>query len=172
MAGQEPDSLTKPKQATNDPTPRPAVAPGYFLFPIKPGQPNFLAASMGELRPNHFHGGLDIKTDGRTDLPVYASADGYISRVKQSAFGYGNVLYITHPNGLVTVYGHLNRFMGPAGAFLREKQYEKQTYELELFFTKDQFPVKRGEVVALSGNTGGSAGPTYTGKCATPRTTS
>ncbi|TGE23999.1 M23 family metallopeptidase [Hymenobacter aquaticus] len=157
MAGQEADSLRKPKPAGG--APRPAVAPGYFLFPIKPGQPNFLAASMGELRPNHFHGGLDIKTDGRTDLPVYASADGYISRLKQSAFGYGNVLYITHPNGLTTVYGHLNQFQGPAAAFLREKQYEKQTYELELFFNKDQFPVKRGEVVALSGNTGGSAGP-------------
>ncbi|TGE18904.1 M23 family metallopeptidase [Hymenobacter elongatus] len=158
MAGQEPDSLPKPT-AQNDPTARPAVAPGYFLFPIKPGKPNFLAASMGEIRPNHFHGGLDIKTDGRTDLPVYASAEGYISRMKQSAFGYGNVLYITHPNGMTTVYGHLNRFLGPVADFLRRQQYEKQTYELELFFPKDQFPVKRGEVVALSGNTGGSAGP-------------
>ncbi len=67
---------------------------------------------MGELRPNHFHGGLDIKTDGRVDLPVYASADGYVSRLKQCSFGYGNVLYITHPNGLTTVYGHLNHFKG------------------------------------------------------------
>ncbi|WP_167856248.1 M23 family metallopeptidase [Hymenobacter metallicola] len=159
MAGQEPDSLPKPPGKPGDTSPRPTVAPGYYLFPIKPGQPNFLAASMGELRPNHFHGGLDIKTDGRTDLPVYASADGYVSRLKQSAFGYGNVLYITHPNGTTTVYGHLNRFMGPVAAALREKQYEKQTYELELFFPKDQYPVKRGEIVALSGNTGGSAGP-------------
>lgn len=135
------------------------VEPGYFLFPIKPGKPNFLAGSMGELRPNHFHGGLDIKTDGRTDLPVYASADGYISRLKQSAFGYGNVLYITHPNGLTTVYGHLNRFMGPVADTLRARQYQKQTYEIELFFTKNQFPVKRGDIVALSGNTGGSGGP-------------
>jgi hypothetical protein len=136
-----------------------AVPPGYFSFPIAPGQPGFLAASMGELRPNHFHGGLDIKTGGSVNKPVYASGDGYISRLKQSSFGYGNVLYITHPNGLTTVYGHLNEFKGPVLAELRRRQYEKQTYELEAFFEKDQFPVKRGEVVALSGNTGGSAGP-------------
>jgi len=135
------------------------VPPGYFLFPIAPGQPGFLAASMGELRPNHFHGGLDIKTGGSVNKPVYASADGYVSRLKQSAFGYGNVLYITHPNGLTTVYGHLNKFEGAAGAGLLRQQYARQTYELELFFEKGQFPVRRGEEVALSGNTGGSAGP-------------
>ncbi|MCC2546532.1 M23 family metallopeptidase [Hymenobacter sp. BT175] len=137
----------------------PVVPKGYYLFPIRPGQPNFLAASMGELRPNHFHGGLDIKTGGGVDLPVYASADGYISRMKQSTAGYGNVLYIVHPNGTTTVYGHLNRFMGPVAQEMLRRQYEKKTYELELFFEKGQFPVKRGEVVALSGNTGGSAGP-------------
>jgi hypothetical protein len=136
-----------------------AVPPGYFLFPIMPGQPNFLAASMGELRPNHFHGGLDIKTASVINKPVYAAADGYVSRLKQSSFGYGNVLYITHPNGLTTVYGHLNEFLDPVLTELRRQQYEKQTYELELFFKPTQFPVKRGEVVAKSGNTGGSAGP-------------
>jgi hypothetical protein len=138
---------------------RPVVAPGYFMFPIAPGKPNFLAGSMGELRPNHFHGGLDIKTGGGVNQPVYAAADGYISRLKQSSFGYGNVLYITHPNGLTTVYGHLNDFRGPVAAELLRRQYDKQSYELEMFLPKDQFPVKRGELVALSGNTGGSAGP-------------
>lgn len=157
--GQEPDSSAKKPTAAATAGKRPAVPNGYFLFPIKPGVQNYLAGSMGELRPNHFHGGLDIKTDGRVDLPVYASADGYISRLKQSSFGYGNVLYITHPNGLTTVYGHLNRFKGPVAAELLRRQYEKQTYELELFFEPGQFAVKRGEVVALSGNTGGSAGP-------------
>ena len=140
-------------------TGRPTVAPGYFLFPIAPGQPGFLAGSMGELRPNHFHGGLDIKTGGGVNQPVYAAADGYVSRLKQSSFGYGNVLYITHPNGLTTVYGHLNEFRGAFAAELLRRQYEKQSYELEAFFEKDRFPVKRGELVALSGNTGGSAGP-------------
>ncbi|UOQ64663.1 M23 family metallopeptidase [Hymenobacter volaticus] len=157
--GQEPDSLAPVVTPETPAGPRPTVPNGYFLFPIKPGKTNFLAASMGELRPNHFHGGLDIKTDGRVDLPVYAAADGYISRLKQSSFGYGNVLYITHPNGLTTVYGHLNHFLGATAAELLQRQYEKQSYELELFFKPDQFPVKRGEVVALSGNTGGSAGP-------------
>ncbi|MBG8553783.1 M23 family metallopeptidase [Hymenobacter guriensis] len=157
--GQEPDSTEKPRPVAPVTAKPNEVANGYFLLPIKPGQPNFLAASMGELRPNHFHGGLDIKTDGRVDLPVYAAADGYISRMKQSSFGYGNVLYITHPNGLTTVYGHLNHFRGPVAEEMRRQQYQKKTYELELFFQPTQFPVKRGEVVALSGNTGGSAGP-------------
>jgi len=138
---------------------KPVVPPGYFMFPIAPGKPGFLAGSMGELRPNHFHGGLDIKTGGGVNQPVYAAAAGYISRLKQSSFGYGNVLYITHPNGLTTVYGHLNEFRGPVAAELCRRQYDKQSYELEAFFEKDRFPVKRGEVVALSGNTGGSAGP-------------
>ena len=138
---------------------RPTVAPGYFMFPIAPGKPGFLAGSMGELRPNHFHGGLDIKTGGGVNQPVYAAADGYISRLKQSSFGYGNVLYITHPNGLTTLYGHLNEFKGPVAAELLRRQYEKQIYEVEAFFEKDRYPVKRGELVALSGNTGGSAGP-------------
>ncbi len=138
---------------------RPVVPAGYFLFPIAPGKPGFLAGSMGELRPNHFHGGLDIKTGGGVNQPVYAAADGYVSRLKQSSFGYGNVLYITHPNGLTTVYGHLNAFRGAVAAELLRRQYEKQSYELEAFFEKGQFPVRRGELVALSGNTGGSAGP-------------
>ncbi|SHM05251.1 M23 family metallopeptidase [Hymenobacter psychrotolerans] len=158
--GQEPDTVAQKPAATLPAAgARPEVPNGYFLFPIKPGQQNYLAGSMGELRPNHFHGGLDIKTDGRVDLPVHAAADGYISRLKQSSFGYGNVLYITHPNGMTTVYGHLNHFKGAAAEELLRQQYAKQTYELELFFDKDKFPVKRGEVVALSGNTGGSAGP-------------
>ncbi|HEX8659736.1 MAG TPA: M23 family metallopeptidase, partial [Hymenobacter sp.] len=140
-------------------TGKPVVPAGYFLFPVAPGKPGFLAGSMGELRPNHFHGGLDIKTGGGVNQPVYAAADGYISRLKQSSFGYGNVLYITHPNGLTTVYGHLNEFRGPVAAELLRRQYEKQAYEVELFLPKDQFRVRRGEVVALSGNTGGSAGP-------------
>ena len=160
VGGQEADSSDHERNpAEMQKAGRPTVAPGYFLFPIAPGKPNFLAGSMGELRPNHFHGGLDIKTGGGVNQPVYAAADGYISRLKQSSFGYGNVLYITHPNGLTTVYGHLNDFRGPVAEELRRRQYDKQSYELEAFFEKDRFPVRRGELVALSGNTGGSAGP-------------
>ncbi|MER2997029.1 M23 family metallopeptidase [Pontibacter populi] len=133
--------------------------PGYFLFPIKPGERNYLSGSMGEIRSNHFHGGLDIKTDQREGLNVYAAADGYISRVKQSTYGYGNIIYITHPNGLTTTYAHLLTFGDPLGSHILKKQYEKQTFELELFFEKDEFPVKKGDVIGLSGNTGGSGGP-------------
>jgi hypothetical protein len=160
VGGQEADTAERAPAASElAKTTKPAVAPGYFLFPIAPGKPGFLAGSMGELRPNHFHGGLDIKTGGGVNQPVYAAADGYVSRLKQSSFGYGNVLYITHPNGLTTVYGHLNAFKGDVAAELLRRQYEQERYELELFLPKDQYPVKRGELVALSGNTGGSAGP-------------
>ena len=160
VGGQEADTAERAHAASElAKTPKPVVGAGYFLFPIAPGQPGFLAGSMGELRPNHFHGGIDIKTGGGVNQPVYAAADGYVSRLKQSSFGYGNVLYITHPNGLTTVYGHLNAFKGNVAAALLRRQYEQERYEVELFLPKDQYPVKRGELVALSGNTGGSAGP-------------
>mgnify|MGYP003937934351 CR=1 FL=1 len=132
---------------------------GYFLFPIKPGQQNFLAGNMGELRPNHFHGGLDIKTEMRTGLPVYASADGYVSRLKVSSFGYGNTVYITHPNGLVTVYAHLDKFNKEIGDVVRQYQYENQQFEVDFNLPEGKLPVKKGEIIALSGNSGSSGGP-------------
>ncbi|AKD01838.1 M23 family metallopeptidase [Pontibacter korlensis] len=138
--------------------PMPAPA-DYFLFPIKPGERNYLSGTMGEIRSNHFHGGLDIKTDQRVGLHVHAAADGYVSRVKQSTYGYGNIIYVTHPNGLVTTYAHLLEFYKPLADHILQKQYEKQTFELELFLEPGQFPVKRGDVIGLSGNTGGSGGP-------------
>src|SRR6478736_3655389 len=138
----------------------PADVPAdYFLFPIKPGQQNFLSGSMGEVRPNHFHGGIDIKTDGVTGLPVYAAADGYVSRYKSSTYGYGNVVYLTHANGLITVYGHLDKFAEPIAGYMLRKQYEYQSYELELKPEKDIFKFKKGDIIAWSGNTGGSGGP-------------
>ncbi|MCX2739854.1 M23 family metallopeptidase [Pontibacter anaerobius] len=131
----------------------------YFLFPIKPGERNYLSGTMGEIRSNHFHGGLDIKTDQRVGLNVHAAADGYISRVKQSSYGYGNIIYVTHPNGLVTTYAHLLEYYKPLADYMLQKQYEKQVFDLELFPEPGQFPVKRGDVIGLSGNTGGSGGP-------------
>ncbi|MFT2007940.1 M23 family metallopeptidase [Pontibacter sp. 13R65] len=138
---------------------QPTVQPGYFMFPIKPGQRNFLSGTMGEIRSNHFHGGLDIKTDQREGLNVHAAADGYISRVKMSTYGYGNIIYITHPNGLVTTYAHLLSFYEPLAEHVLQEQYNKRTFEIELFPKPDQFTVKKGDVIALSGNTGGSGGP-------------
>ncbi|WP_237586819.1 M23 family metallopeptidase [Pontibacter russatus] len=136
-----------------------APEPIDFLFPIKPGERNYLSGTMGEIRSNHFHGGLDIKTDQREGLPVHAAADGYISRVKQSTYGYGNIIYITHPNGLITTYAHLSEFGQPLADYILQQQYAKQTFELELFLEQGKFPVKRGDVIGLSGNTGGSGGP-------------
>ncbi|HEY0611187.1 MAG TPA: M23 family metallopeptidase, partial [Chitinophaga sp.] len=81
---------------------------GYFRNPLN--IPIVLAGNFGELRNNHFHSGMDIKTQQRENLPVHAAAEGYVSRVSVSHTGFGNALYITHPNGYTTVYAHLNRF--------------------------------------------------------------
>lgn len=135
------------------------VQPGYFLFPIKPGERNFLAGTMGEIRPNHFHSGIDIKTEGRQGLPVYAAADGYVSRMKISSFGYGNVLYLSHPSGNCTVYGHLRDLASDLADFIRERMYAAKTNELEYFLEPWELPVKKGDIIAFSGNTGSSMGP-------------
>jgi len=132
---------------------------GYFQFPIHPGQKNTLAGVLGDLRTNHFHAGIDIRTQQREGLQVLAAAEGYISRIKVQTSGYGNVIFIKHPNGMTTVYGHLLSFAEPMGSYLRQKQYERQSFEIELNPSPDQFPVSKGQLIGLSGNTGGSAGP-------------
>lgn len=132
---------------------------GYFIFPINPGQKNTLAGVLGDLRTNHFHAGIDIRTQQREGLQVLAAADGYISKIKVQTTGYGNVIFIKHPNGMTTVYGHLLSFADPMGSYLREKQYERKTFEIEINPSPEQFPVRKGELIGLSGNTGGSAGP-------------
>lgn len=114
---------------------------------------------MGDLRPNHFHAGLDIRTGGREGLNVHAAADGYVSRIAVFTGGYGNVIFIKHPNGLTTVYGHLKTLKDTLGTYLREQQYQKKTFEIDLRFQPGQFPVKKGDIIAASGNTGGSGGP-------------
>jgi hypothetical protein len=130
-----------------------------LLFPIKPGIPNSLSANMGELRPNHFHGGYDVKTDAKIGYPVYASEDGYVSRIKVSSYGYGNVVYITHPGNLQTVYAHLDKFNNPIGEFVLKNQYEQQSFAVELFPKPNQLPIKKGEIIGLAGNSGSSQGP-------------
>ena len=133
--------------------------PDTFLFPIKPGKRNYLSGNFGELRSNHFHGGLDIKTDGKTGLPVYSSADGYVSKIIMSTTGYGNVLFVTHPNGYVTVYAHLERFNYAVSKFVKEQQYKKQMFEIEERPNAYRFPVTSGQIIGYSGNTGSSGGP-------------
>lgn len=130
---------------------------GYFRNPL--AVPIVLAGNFGELRPNHFHSGLDIKTQQRENLPVHAAADGYVSRVGVSHTGFGNVLYITHPNGYTTVYAHLNRFYPELAAYVQQRQYELESWAADVVIPPGKFPVRKGELVAWSGNTGGSAGP-------------
>ncbi|TAF25994.1 MAG: M23 family metallopeptidase [Runella slithyformis] len=132
---------------------------GYFIFPINPGQKNTLAGVLGDLRSNHFHAGIDIRTQQREGLEVLASAEGYVSKIKVQTNGYGNVIFIKHPNGMTTVYGHLLSFADPMGSFLRQKQYERQSFEIEINPAPTQFPVQKGQLIGLSGNTGGSGGP-------------
>ncbi len=132
---------------------------GYYLFPINPGQQNYLAGSMGELRTSHFHAGLDIKTGGQIGLAVHAVADGFVSRIKVSGGGYGNALYIQHPNGTTSVYAHLDKFSEEIAKYVLQNQYKDRTFEIDLFPDRENFPVKKGQVVAKSGNTGSSSGP-------------
>ena len=131
----------------------------YYQYPIKPGQKGTLAGVLGDLRTNHFHAGIDVRTEQREGLEVLAAADGYVSKIKVQTNGYGNVLFVTHPNGQTTVYAHLKKFNDPIAQYVRAKQYEKQTFEIEIKPNIDQFRFQKGDVIALSGNTGGSAGP-------------
>lgn len=135
------------------------IEKGYYLFPIKPEQTNYLSGTMGELRPGHFHAGLDIKTEGRTGLDVYASAEGYVSRIRVGPGGYGNCLYINHPNGTTTVYAHLAEFSDDIANYVLNQHYERKTHAMNLFPKKGQFTFKKGDIIAKSGNTGSSSGP-------------
>jgi hypothetical protein B2_11379 len=121
--------------------------------------PVLLSGNFGELRSNHFHSGIDFKTQGVEGKPIHSVQDGYVSRISVSPWGYGNGLYITHPDGTTTVYGHLQKFSQKITTYLKEKQYEQESFNVNLSLTPDELPVKEGELVALSGNTGSSGGP-------------
>lgn len=137
----------------------PFSAEGGYLFPVNPGQPNYLSGTMGEFRETHFHSGIDIRTNNHIGLPVLAAQSGYISRAMVGTAGYGRVLFITHANGETTVYAHLDRYNGPIANFVRQQQYRRKSFEVDLFPQADQFRVERGDTIAFSGNTGGSNGP-------------
>jgi hypothetical protein len=121
--------------------------------------PMSLAANFGELRANHYHMGLDIRTEHRENLPVYAAADGYIYRIKIEPFGFGQAIYIRHAGGYLTLYAHLNAFYPALAAWVKQKQYEMKRWELSLDPPAGLFNVKKGELIAFSGNMGGSQGP-------------
>ncbi len=128
-----------------------------FISPVK--IPLLLSANFGELRIDHFHSGLDIKTQGVTGKEVVAAASGYIYRISVSPGGFGNALYVRHPSGYSTVYGHLERFMPEVADYVNEQQYAKKSFTITLFPPKDKFPVRQGELIAYSGNSGSSGGP-------------
>jgi murein DD-endopeptidase MepM/ murein hydrolase activator NlpD len=129
----------------------------YFISPLD--IPLDVSGAFGELRSNHFHTGLDLKTKGVEGLPVYAVADGYVSRIKISTWGYGKAIYVTHPNGYTSVYGHLQSANGKIEEMIHKRHYDEKAFEIELFLKPSELPVKQGEVIALSGNSGGSGGP-------------
>ena len=129
----------------------------YFRSPLD--IPLVLSGTFAELRSSHFHAGLDIKTKRREGFKIYATADGYVSRIKVSHFGYGKVLYITHPNGYTTVYAHLKKFSGAIETFVKDCQYEKENYEMEVFLNPGELDVTKDDIIAYSGNTGSSGGP-------------
>jgi len=129
----------------------------FYISPLKP--PFSFSGNFGELRPSHFHSGLDFRTQGRTGIPVYAVKDGYISRISVSPTGYGNVLYLSHPDGNTTVYGHLERFTPLVSAYVKDRQYYTESFQVNLTLSHGEFDFKKGEIIAWSGNSGSSAGP-------------
>ncbi len=129
----------------------------YYTDPVK--IPLFLSGSFAELRSNHFHSGIDIKTQGTTGISVYSVADGYVSRVAVSPTGYGNALYINHPNGTTSVYGHLLKFSPAIAKYVKDKQYELKSFRIDLQIPPYIFSVKQDDEIAKSGNSGSSGGP-------------
>jgi murein DD-endopeptidase MepM/ murein hydrolase activator NlpD len=129
----------------------------FFRSPLD--IPLLLSGNFGELRPNHFHSGFDFKTQKKEGFPVFAAADGYVSRIKISEFGYGKAIYINHPNGYTTVYGHLQSGFGDVEKYIKKVQYKSKSYEIDNTLNPNDLFVKKGDVIAITGNTGGSDGP-------------
>ncbi|MCG8184291.1 M23 family metallopeptidase [Tenacibaculum piscium] len=130
----------------------------YFSAPLK--IPIILSGTFGELRSNHFHSGVDIKTQGKQGIPIYAPANGYVSRLKVSQYGFGKAIYLNHPNGYTTVYAHLKKFETAIEKYVKNIQYRKKNYQTGNIFTKkDLFPIKKGQLIGYTGDTGGSGGP-------------
>ncbi|MBC7696401.1 MAG: M23 family metallopeptidase [Burkholderiales bacterium] len=128
-----------------------------FIYPID--RDVIVTGNYGEIRPNHFHAGLDFSTDPKINLPIKCVADGYVSRIKISSGGYGRVIYVTHANGYVSVYAHQKKFAERIDIYTKQQQREVKKNELELFPTPNVLPVKKGEIIGYSGNSGSSTGP-------------
>jgi len=129
----------------------------YFQNPLD--IPLVLSGTFGELRTNHFHAGLDLKTQQKEGLNVLAAAEGYVSRIKISHWGYGKAIYITHPNGYTTVYAHLKKFNDRIESYIKKRQYKKESFEIQVFPSSKELTISKNEIIALSGSTGGFVGP-------------
>jgi hypothetical protein len=129
----------------------------YFRSPVS--FPVSLAGSFGEIRRNHFHSGIDIRTQGVQGKPVYAVADGYVSRVNVSSGGFGKALYVTHPNGYTSLYGHLRNYAGAIAVWVKAQQVKKESFSLDVEVPEGTLKVKKGDLIAYSGNSGASGGP-------------
>jgi murein DD-endopeptidase MepM/ murein hydrolase activator NlpD len=123
------------------------------------GIPLQLSAIFGDIRPNHFHMGLDFKTNQREGIPIHSISDGFISRIRIAPTGYGRVLYIDHPNGITSVYAHCSSFSGKIMEYLEPFQVEAFSNNIDLKLRKNELPIQKGERIALSGNSGSSTGP-------------
>ncbi len=143
---------------TNSDNPLLNYPKNYFRAPVS--HTMLLSGTFGELRPNHFHAGIDVKpsTPGKTGQSLYAVADGHVERIKVSSVGYGNTLYISHPNGYTSVYAHLGRFSKKLREYIKQKQYEKKSFEIEVYPNPQEFTFKKGEVIGTLGLSGRSFG--------------
>ncbi len=129
----------------------------YFRSPLD--IPLRASSYFGDLRTNHFHSGLDLRTMQVVGKNVYAVADGYVSRIRIQGMGFGYALYLKHPNGYTSLYGHLQEYSTEIAAYAKKKQYELESFEADLYLGEHEIPVKKGDVIGLSGNSGGSEGP-------------
>ena len=133
-----------------------AQVPNHLISPVD--IPVTLSASFGELRPNHFHSGIDIKTQQQIGLPMYSIDDGYVWRISISPGGYGNCLYLKHKD-VISVYAHLDRFTPEITEWIRDYQYKNKTFSMDAYLQPNEIPVKQGDLVAWGGNSGSSGGP-------------
>jgi len=131
-----------------------AYPQNYFQWPV--GTAPGIVANFGELRPNHYHMGLDCRTESRVNLPILAAADGYISKINIDPTGFGRALYISHPNGMTTLYSHLNDFSPEIENYIQAQQYKLKLWKVQIEVPANLLNVKKGELIARSGNTGGS----------------
>lgn len=128
-----------------------------YIFPMKADPA--LSGTFGELRSDHFHSGIDVKTYGKTGIPLYAVQEGYVYRIKVSPYGFGNAIYLRHPDGGFSVYGHMSRFSKALEAYAYKRQYASKQYNQEIYLDRNEIPVKQGELIGYSGNSGSSLGP-------------